>query len=65
MPVRLRRRKSKGGFYLLFYFILVGFPGVILKPFLFFLLPELIIFFLKIVLSEQKVNVETFRRIDK
>lgn len=47
MPVRLRRRKSKGGFYLLFYFILVGFPGVILKPFLFFLLPELIIFFSK------------------
>lgn len=63
MPVRLRRRKSKGGFYLLFYFILVGFPGVILKPFFFFSRVDKV--FLKIVLSKQKVNVETFRRIDK
>lgn len=62
MPVRLRRRKSKGGFYLLFYFILVGFPGVILKPFFFSRVDKV---FLKIVLSKQKVNVETFRRIDK
>lgn len=64
MPVRLRRRKSKGGFYLLFYFILVGFPGVILKPFFFFF-SRVDKVFLKIVLSKQKVNVETFRRIDK